>query len=84
MFFPLVASTTFGLDLIMSSQKVSWLLMQGFTVKYDLCEAEGGDLAENPRNNGGSKKKAKTGKGKTEDMPPKHIAQTMTGEKRQS
>jgi hypothetical protein len=36
------------------------------------------------RNNGGSKKKAKTGKGKTEDMPPKHIAQTMTGEKRQS
>ena len=36
------------------------------------------------RNNGGSKKKAKTGKGKTEDMPPKHIAQTTTGEKRQS
>lgn len=33
------------------------------------------------RNNGGSKKKAKTGKGKTEDMPPKHIAQTTTGEK---
>jgi hypothetical protein len=23
--------------------------MQGFTVKYDLCEVEGGDLAENPR-----------------------------------
>ena len=36
------------------------------------------------RNNGGSKKKAKTGKGKTEDMPPKHIAQTTTGEKRQN
>ena len=36
------------------------------------------------RNNGGSKKKAKTGKSKTEDMPPKHIAQTTTGEKRQS
>ena len=36
------------------------------------------------QNNGGSKKKAKTGKGKTEDMPPKHIAQTTTGEKRQS
>lgn len=35
------------------------------------------------RNNGESKKKAKTGKGKTEDMPPKHIAQTTTGEKRQ-
>jgi hypothetical protein len=34
------------------------------------------------RNNGESKKKAKTGKGKTEDMPPKHIAQTTTGEKR--
>ena len=48
-FFPLVASTTFGLDLIMSSQKVSWLLMQGFTAKYDLCEAESGDLAVNPR-----------------------------------
>lgn len=36
------------------------------------------------QNNGGSKKKAKTGKGKTEDMPPKHIAQTTTGEKRQN
>jgi hypothetical protein len=36
------------------------------------------------RNNGGSKKKAKTGKDKTEDMPPKHIAQTTTGEKRQN
>ena len=35
-------------------------------------------------NNGGSKKKAKTGKGKTEDMPPKHIAQTTTSEKRQN
>ena len=33
------------------------------------------------QNNGGSKKKAKTGKGKTEDMPPKHIAQTTTGRK---
>ena len=36
------------------------------------------------QNNGGSKKKAKTGKGKTEDIPPKHIAQTTTGEKRQN
>ena len=36
------------------------------------------------RNNGESKKKAKTGKGKTKDIPPKHIAQTTTGEKRQS
>ena len=35
-------------------------------------------------NNGRSKKKAKTEKGKTEDMPPKHIAQTTTGEKRQN
>ena len=36
------------------------------------------------RNNGGSKKKAKTGKGKSKDIPPKFIAQTTTGEKRQS
>ena len=36
------------------------------------------------KNNAGCKKKAKTGKGKTEDMPPKHIAQTTTGEKRQN
>ena len=49
LFLLFVACTTFGLDLIMSSQKVSWLLMQGFTAKYDLCEAEGGDLAVKPR-----------------------------------
>ena len=36
------------------------------------------------QNSGGSKKKAKTGNGKTEDMPQKHIAQTTTGEKIQN
>ncbi len=35
------------------------------------------------RNDGGSKKKAKTGKGKSKNIPSKFIAQTMTGEKRQ-
>ena len=34
------------------------------------------------RNNGGSKKKSKTEKGKTKDMPPKHIAQTTTSKKK--
>ena len=38
--FPLVASATFGLDSIMSPQKVAWLFMQGFTTKYDLGEVE--------------------------------------------
>ena len=47
LFFPLVAPTTFGPDLIMSPRKVSWLFMQGFTIKYYPCEAEGGDFVVN-------------------------------------
>ncbi|MCS2901490.1 MULTISPECIES: hypothetical protein [Bacteroides] len=31
----------------MSPQKVSWLFMQGFTAKYDLCQAERGDFVGN-------------------------------------
>ena len=41
------APTTFGPDLIMSPRKVSWLFMQGFTIKYYPCEAEGGDFVVN-------------------------------------
>ena len=31
----------------MSPRKVSWLFMQGFTIKYYPCEAEGGDFVVN-------------------------------------
>jgi len=31
----------------MSPRKVSWLFMQGFMIKYYLCEAEGGDFIVN-------------------------------------
>lgn len=45
--FPLVAPATFGPDLIMSPRKVSWLFMQGFTIKYYPCGAKGGDFVVN-------------------------------------
>ncbi|WP_418683910.1 hypothetical protein [Alistipes putredinis] len=31
----------------MSPQKVLWLFLQGFTIKYYLCEAERGDFIVN-------------------------------------
>jgi len=34
-------------DLIMSPRKVSWLFMQGFTIKYYPCGAKGGDFVVN-------------------------------------
>lgn len=41
------APATFGPDLIMSPRKVSWLFMQGFTIKYYPCGAKGGDFVVN-------------------------------------